>query len=112
MHERFIAGRDRPPLDQPAPLTELDDDSDDACLIRVTRRDWEKARRVPAELRADWAREGGKAHVAWLEAREANDFGVFLPAFQRVHEVALRWAEHMEPGDSPYDASSTTTSRE
>ena len=47
----------------------------------------------PAELAAAWAREGGKAHVAWLEAREANDFSVFLPAFRRVHEVALRWAE-------------------
>jgi carboxypeptidase Taq len=29
---------------------------------------------------------------------------VFLPAFRRVHEIALRWAEHMEPGESPYDA--------
>ncbi|HSO01953.1 MAG TPA: carboxypeptidase M32, partial [Gaiellaceae bacterium] len=51
-----------------------------------------------------WAREGGKAHVAWLEAREASDFALFLPALQRVHDVALRWAECMEPGDSPYDA--------
>ena len=28
----------------------LEYDSDDASLIRVTRRDWEKARRVPARL--------------------------------------------------------------
>src|SRR4029078_10818610 len=83
-------------LDRLRPLeTELDYDSDDASLIRVTRRDWEKARRVPAELEADWGREGGKAHVARLEAREANDFSVFRPALQRVHDVALRWAEHM-----------------
>ena len=92
-------------LDELAPLEEeLDYDSDDASLIRVTRRDREKARRVPAELAAAWAREGGKAHAAWLQAREANDFSVFQPALQRVHDVALRWAEHMEAGDSPYDA--------
>ena len=71
--------------------------------MRVTRRDWEKARRVPAELAAAWLREGARAQAAWLEARGASDFGVFLPAYRRVHEVALRWAECFEPGDSPYD---------
>ena len=103
-HERFIADDIGRLLDRLAPLEdELDYDSDDASLIRVTRRDWEKDRRVPSELTAAWTREAAKAHVAWLEAREANDFSVFLPAFRRVHDVALRWAEHMEPGDSPYD---------
>jgi carboxypeptidase Taq len=104
-HERFVADDVGRLLDELAPLeAELDFDLDDASLIRVTRRDWEKARRVPPELAADWAREGGRAHVAWLQAREANDFSVFRPALQRVHDVALRWAELMEPGDSPYDA--------
>ena len=105
VHERFVSDEVGRLLEEVAPLEEeLGHDSDDASLIRVTRRDWEKARRVPAELAAAWAREGGKAHVAWLEAREANDFSIFLPALQRVHEVALRWAELMEQGDSPYDA--------
>ncbi|MGH3072680.1 MAG: carboxypeptidase M32 [Gaiellaceae bacterium] len=104
-HERFVSDEIGRLLDRLAPLEEeLGFDSDDASLIRVTRRDWEKARRVPVELAAAWARESGKAHVAWLEAREANDFAVFRPALQRVHDVALRWDEHMEPGDSPYDA--------
>jgi carboxypeptidase Taq len=103
-HERFVTDEIGRLLDELAPLeVELDYDSDDASLIRVTRRDWEKARRVPPELEAAWTREAGKAHSAWLEARAANDFSVFLPAFQRVHDVALRWAELMEPGDSPYD---------
>jgi carboxypeptidase Taq len=103
-HERFVTDEIGRLLDAVTPLeAELDYDSDDASLIRVTRRDWEKARRVPPELAAAWTREGARAHAAWLEAREANDFAVFLPAFQRVHDVALRWAEYMEPGDSPYD---------
>jgi carboxypeptidase Taq len=104
VQERSVSDEIGRLLDQLAPQEEaLDYDSDEASLIRVTRREWEKERRVPPELRAEWAREGGKAHVAWLEAREAKDFAVFLPAFKRVHDVALRWAEHMEPGDSPYD---------
>jgi carboxypeptidase Taq len=104
VHERFVSDEIGRLLDEVAPLEEeLGRDSDDASLIRVTRRDWEKARRVPTEIAAAWAREGGQAHVAWLEAREANDFSLFLPALQRVHDVALRWAECMEHGDSPYD---------
>jgi carboxypeptidase Taq len=104
-HERFVSDEIGRLLERLAPLeAELDYDSDDASLIRVTRRDWEKARRVPAELAAAWAREGGRAHEAWLAAREANDYALFRPAFQRVHDVALRWAECMEPGESPYDA--------
>jgi carboxypeptidase Taq len=103
-HERFVSDEIGRLLDAVAPLAdELDYDSDDASLIRVTRREWEKERRVPSELAAAWTREAGKAHSAWLAAREANDFSVFLPAFQRVHDVALRWAEHMEAADSPYD---------
>ncbi len=104
-HERFVSYETGRLLDEAAPLEgELDYDSDDASLIRLARREWEKERRVPPELRAEWTRKGGQAQVAWLEAREANDFAVFLPAFKDVHEVALRWAECMEPGDSPYDA--------
>jgi carboxypeptidase Taq len=104
-HERFVDDEIGRLLDRAQPHAEsLDYDSDDASLVRVTRRDWEKARRVPAELAAAWLREGARAQAAWLEARGASDFGVFLPAFRRVHEVALRWAECFEPGDSPYDA--------
>jgi carboxypeptidase Taq len=103
-HERFVGDDVGKLLDELAPLADdLDYDSDDASLIRVTRRDWEKKRRVPSELAAARTREAARAHVAWLEAREANDFSVFLPAFRRVHDLALRWAECMEPGDSAYD---------
>ena len=37
-------------------------DSDDASLIRVTRRDWEKARRVPADLAARADEDGLRGH--------------------------------------------------
>jgi carboxypeptidase Taq len=105
VHERFVSDEIGRLLEQgEAAAAGLDYDSDDASLLRVVRRDWDKARRVPSELAAAWLREGSKAQAAWLEARAASDFGVFLPAFRRVHEIALRWAELQEQGDSPYDA--------
>ena len=45
-------------------------DSDDASLVRVARRQWEKARRVPSELAADLARAASVGQEAWVEARE------------------------------------------
>ena len=105
VHERFVSDEVGRLLERAEPLAaQLDYDSDDASLLRVVRRDWDKARRVPAELAAAWLRESSKAQAAWLEARAASDFSLFLPAFRRVHEVALRWAECQEAGESPYDA--------
>ncbi len=105
VHERFSSDEMGGLLEQVRPLEdELAYDSDDTSLVRVTRRDWEKARRVPKELAEAWLREGARAHTAWLEAREASRFELFLPAFRKVHDVALRWAECMEPGESAYDA--------
>ena len=39
-------------------------DSFEASLVRIARRDWTKARRVPAELRAETARVGSIAERA------------------------------------------------
>ena len=53
-HERFIDDRVGTLVEELRDLEEsLPYDSDDACLIRVTRRDWDKARRVPADLAAE-----------------------------------------------------------
>ena len=50
-HERFTDDRIGELVDDLADLeASLPYDSDDASLIRVTRRDWEKARRIPADL--------------------------------------------------------------
>ena len=49
-------------------------DSDDACLVRVVRRRWEKARRVPTELAAEIARASSLAEDVWIGARADSDF--------------------------------------
>src|SRR6185436_14727440 len=42
-------------------------DSDDASLVRVTRRDWEKERRVPTDLAAEMTREAARGHQVWVQ---------------------------------------------
>lgn len=102
-HERFVDDEVGATLDRLRPYEEsLEYDSDDASLIRVTRRDWEKARRVPAELRAEMLRAGSRGHHIWVEARAKNDFAGFLPTLETNLDLKRRYIECFEWDDSPY----------
>jgi len=77
-----------------------DPDSDDACLVRLVRREWDKARRVPTELAAELARAASAGQEAWVTARANSDFAAFAPALERNFELARRYVEcHLEHGD-------------
>ena len=71
----------------------VDPDSDDARLIAITRRRWEKARRVPSRLAADIARAGASGQDAWVVARAASDFAAFAPHLERNVELLHRYVE-------------------
>jgi len=80
-HDMFVADETRQLLDSLAPLEqELPFDSDDASLIRVTRRDYEKARIIPTELTVEFSLAASAGYEAWVEARAASDYGRLLPA--------------------------------
>ena len=66
---------------------------DEASLIRITRRDYEKAKRVPPDLRAEMTRAGAIALPAWIEAREKSDFSIFLPYLKRNVELTHQYID-------------------
>ena len=102
-HERFVDDEIGSLLERLRPLEEsLEYDSDDASLVRVTRCDWEKARRVPAELRAEMLRAGAQGHQIWVEARTKSDFASFLPALELNLDLKKRYVDCFEWEDSPY----------
>ena len=102
-HERFVDDEVGRLLDAAEPLVaDLPYDSDDRSLVRVTRRDWEKARRVPTELREEMTRAAARGHHAWVEARRASDFASFLPYLRTNVELKRRYIECFDPSDSPY----------
>jgi carboxypeptidase Taq len=104
VHERFVSDETGRLLDEVSGYEEsLDPESDDACLIRVTRRDYEKARRVPPALRAELSRASSQGLQAWDEAKRNSDFPHFLPALERNVELKLRYIECFEPTDESYD---------
>jgi carboxypeptidase Taq len=102
-HERLVDDEMGRLLDRLRPLEEsLDYDSDDASLIRVTRRDWEKKRKVPPELQGEIVRAAALGSEVWVKARATNDFASFLPVLERNLDLKRRYAECFEWTDSPY----------
>jgi carboxypeptidase Taq len=82
-------------------------ESVDASLVRVARREWDKARRVPPDLRAEMTRAASRGEHAWMEARERSDFASFLPFLERNVDLQRRYAECFEGFEGfsqPYDA--------
>lgn len=104
-HERFVdpaVGRLLDDLD--AFEAGLPYDSDDASLIRVARTDYQKARRVPAALRAEMSRVASIARDAWADARGAADFAAFLPHLRRTIDLKCEYIDCFDGFDTPYDA--------
>jgi carboxypeptidase Taq len=78
-------------------------ESDQASLVRVTRRQWEKARRVPSELASDLARAASVGQQAWVVARERSDFAGFAPYLERNFELVRRYVDCFDSFDCAYD---------
>jgi carboxypeptidase Taq len=79
-------------------------DSDEASLVRVTRRDYDLARKLPAELVAEIARSSSAARPFWQQARREGNFAIFAPYLEKNIELNKRVAEALGYEKRPYDA--------
>src|SRR5215475_1918336 len=70
---------------------------DDACLIRVTRRDFDKAVKVPAEYVARANALGAASYDAWTRARPSNDFAAMVPFLEQLLDLSREYAEFFAP---------------
>ena len=87
-----------------AALEAADLDGLDAEIVRLARRDFDRARRVPGDLAAEIERASAEGQTIWQAAREANDFAAFAPALRRNVELAREFAACFEGFARPYDA--------
>jgi carboxypeptidase Taq len=103
-HDMFISDDTGRLLE--AAATHLDGaqpESDDASLVRVVRRRWEKARRVPSQLAADLARAASVGQQAWIVARQQSDFDGFRPYLERNFELVRRYIDCFDDLECAYD---------
>jgi carboxypeptidase Taq len=103
-HERFVDPELGRLLDELRPFEDgQDPESFEASLIRVARRDYEKAIRVPPELTADIRRAGAMGLKAWQKARAEKDFFQLRDALERNLELKHRYVECFPPAAETYD---------
>jgi carboxypeptidase Taq len=98
-HARFTDERIGELLGAAVPATPLDED-----LLRVTRHDYDKARRVPADLVAELAHAAATAREAWARARAESDFAVLEPHLRRNVELRRRYIACFPEAERPFDA--------
>ncbi|HEX5690090.1 MAG TPA: carboxypeptidase M32, partial [Roseiflexaceae bacterium] len=68
-------------------------DSDDAALIRIARRDFDRATRVPGDFVSEFVGHQAAAFDAWGRARPANDFASMQPLLERTLDLSRRYAD-------------------
>jgi len=104
-HSLFVSDETGELLEKAAPeVADLPYESDDAALVRVTRREYERQRRIPEELVAEKARAAATGFGAWVKAREASDFGQFQPHLEHILDLTIEYAEALGYEDQRYDA--------
>ena len=82
----------------------LDPDSDEARLVKVTARDFDKASHVPSSHIVEFTQVTTLAQQAWMEARQNSDFTIFRPHLEKIVELRLEYASYFPDYDHPYDA--------
>src|SRR5437867_3697272 len=104
-HEKFISEEIGELLEATAAeVSGLAYDSDEASLLRVTRRDYEKARKVPPSLVAEIARTTSMGMEVWVKAKTESDFAAFRRVLQRVYQLYRELAKFLGYEDNVYYA--------
>ncbi len=65
----------------------------EASILRVSKRDYDRQRRIPSELIARLTKAASLGQVAWVEARKASDFGTFQPYLEEMVALTMEMAD-------------------
>ncbi|MFN8387191.1 MAG: carboxypeptidase M32 [Anaerolineales bacterium] len=99
--EKFIADEVGKLLDDLK--SEFDSGSNEAAMIRVAKRNYDKAKRVPPSFVVEQAIVTSKAFEAWVEAKGKSDYSIFQPHLEKVVELVHKYISFHPKADHPYD---------
>ena len=68
-------------------------DSDEASLIRITRREYETATKVPSSFMAEFYNHTAESYQVWTKARPANNFAAVQPHLEKTLELSRQLAD-------------------
>ena len=82
---------------------QMDPESDDARLIKVAKRDFDKSTKVSAEFVSEFARVSTVAQSIWEKARAESDFSIFQPYLEQLVGLRQQYADFFSPWTHVYD---------
>jgi carboxypeptidase Taq len=83
---------------------DFDYSSDEASLVRVAKRQYDKARKLPLELVAEMSKTFALGHQVWTKARADSDFAQFRDTLAKIVDLNIQAAEAYGYQDHIYDA--------
>ncbi len=72
-------------------------DHDDAALVRVARREYERAVKVPSDFVAEMYEHANRTFQAWEKARPENNFAAVRPMLEKTLDLTRRYADFSAP---------------
>jgi len=97
-HERAVAPALGRLIDALARYGEsLPYDSDDASLIRVARREYQKKIKIPPDHVERATMLCSASYDAWTSARPANDFATMVPYLERTLDLSREYSSYFAP---------------
>src|SRR5947209_9844244 len=73
-------------------------------IVRLARRDWERASKVPNELAGELSHAHAEGQDCWQRARAEDDFAAFAPYLERNVELARAYGECVaNAAETPYE---------
>jgi carboxypeptidase Taq len=100
-HEMLVSQETGHLLDRAEPQ---DPETEEHALLRLARRDYDRATRLPARLVAELSRVRSLAQPVWARARAESDWEAFAPQLERVLVLVKESAEYLGYEEHPYDA--------
>jgi carboxypeptidase Taq len=67
-------------------------DSDEASLVRLTQRIYERATKVPSAFMAKFSSHRSESYQVWAKARSESDFTLVQPLLEKTLEFSREWA--------------------
>ena len=75
----------------------------DKAMYREIKKEYEKATKIPEEKVHEYAVISSKSEVAWEEAKEKSDFGIFKPHLEKVINMKKEYVKFIGSKGNKYD---------
>ena len=104
MHDMQTDPRNGELLEKLRPFEEkVGYDSDESALIRLSRRLYEKAVKVPSEFTAKLSKAESECFDVWVKARPINDYAMVRPSLENIFGLCREYADFFPGYGHPLD---------